>query len=402
MTPRLRSALLALVPLAAGACSKEVVCSADQTVYQGQCLSLSSDPRNCGSPGLACAEGQSCSGGSCCSGTQCSPAIYVACFDGDQVRGATASLELVGAPVQVDSGPIAFARVGTALWVANSESNTLDELGLGLAAPVSSVVIPQSGSFSDLEYLGAVGGLLYASNDAVGSIVVVDPAQGMPVGEIQLGATSYPQGIAFAGTTTAYVALNGSDAVAVLDLTQQAVTKTIDLSALASPGARAMPARLLLRGTRLYVTLWNLVPATFAPGGNGLLAVVDTTTQSLALPTALDLGPGCQDPAGIALRGSTLYVTCGFFEYDSTTVTGGGIVPVDVSGTTPAVMAPVPTPGAAPGAITFCGDLAFVGDRVSGNVLRFDPAAGAIAAKGELCVPSTGSSEYVADVTCGE
>jgi len=396
------TALLAVLSLlAATACSKEVVCSADQTAYQGQCLSLSSDPKNCGSPGFACQQGQSCSEGSCCAGTRCSPTIFLACFDNAQVRGATGSLALVGAPVSVDSGPISFARVGSALWVANSQSNTLDLIGPGLSAPVSSVSIPYSG-FADLEYLGSSGGLLYASNDAVGSIVVVDPVGLAPVGEIPLGAQSYPQGIAFGGTTTAYVALNGSDAVAVVDLSSQKMTKAIDLSTLASPGDRAMPSRLLLDGTRLYVTLWNLHP-DFSQGGNGLLAVIDTTTNALATgPNPVDLGATCLDPAGITLRAGTLYVTCGFFAYNSTAVTGGGILPVDVSGQTPSPKAIVATPGAAPGPITFCGDVAFVGDRVSGNVLRFDPTQGAVTGKAELCVPRTGSSGYVADVACGQ
>jgi len=403
MNARTHGALLALASLlASSACSKEVVCSADETSWQGQCLALSSDPRNCGSPGYACATGQSCSGGLCCAGSQCSPAIFVACFDSAEVRGATADLKPVGAPVPVDSGPVSFARLGTALWVANSLSNTLDEIGAGLSAPAASVTIPQSGSFSDLEYLGAWQGRLYAANDAVGSIVVVDPSQASPVvGEIPLPAQSYPQGIAFAGAK-AYVALNGADAVAVLDLSAGTVTKTVDLSGLASAGARAMPSRLLLDGNRLYVTLWNLVEATFAPGGDGLLAVIDTTTDALAAQDRVDLGPGCLDPGGLALRGSTIYVTCGFFAYDGTTVSGGGIVPVDVSGPVPAVKAEVQTPGAAPGAISFCGDVAFAGDRFSGSVLRFDPAQGAVTAQAVLCVPRTGSSEYVADVACGQ
>lgn len=154
--------------------------------WQGQCLNLSSDEKNCGSPGLACPQGELCVTGSCCSGPTCSPTIFLACFDNAQVRGATASLELVGAPVQVDTGPVSFARRGTELWVANSESNTLDQIGLGFSTPVSSVTIPQSGQFSDLEYLASAGGLLYASNDAVGSLVVVDPAIG-PVAESSSG-----------------------------------------------------------------------------------------------------------------------------------------------------------------------------------------------------------------------
>ena len=396
-------ALLAAVALAAApACSTQLVCAADQAAWQGQCLTLSSDPKNCGSPGYQCPAGENCSGGLCCQGTQCSPVFFAACYDTAEVRGATATLDLVGAPVAVDAGPISLAWSGTSLWVANSSSNTLDELSLGSSSPATSVTIPASGSYSDLEFLGAWQGLLYASNDAVGSIVVVDPsASPAIVGEIPLGPSTYPQGIAFSATT-AYVALNGTDAVAVVDLPTRTVAKTISLSSLASPGARAMPARLALVGARLYVTLWNL-NGSYAPGGNGRLAVIDTSTGALAAGTnPIDLGPGCLDPAGIALHAGKLYVTCGFFEYSSSTVTGNGIVAVDVSGDAPVVGSPVVTAGAAPGALAFCGDLAFVGDRLSGSVLRFDPVHGAVTAHGLVCAPRSGGASYVADVACGQ
>jgi hypothetical protein len=404
-----RLLLAACLPLLGGACTQELVCSADQVACGGSCASLASDPSNCGACGRGCGSGESCQAGLCCSGSQCPPAVYAACFNNSTVQGATAEPLAVGAPVALSGGgPISLAWVGSSLWVADSFSNTLERLRVGPGGPSADgeVVIPTSLPFSDLEYLAAWDGLLYASNAAVQSVVVVDPALAgvagaQPiVGEILLEAGAYPQGIAFSGRK-GYVALNGLDRIAVLDLQARTVTRTIDLSGLASLGGRAMPSRLLVTGGRLYATLWNL-DATYAPAGDGRLAVVDTATDSLVPGVnPVDLGAGCLDPGGLALRGSRLFVTCGFFPYDSPVVTGASIVPVELSGPAPAVLAPTLTPGLAGGAITFCGGGGYVGDRASGTVVRLDAATGVPSAQAELCVPRAGGSGYVADVACG-
>lgn len=407
MTVRLAALLLLASTLAA--CKTEVICTSAQATCDGQCASLASDPRNCGACGRSCGAGESCSAGLCCQGSQCPPAIYAACFNGGAVQGATAALTPVGAPVPVESGPISLAWNGTSLWVANSISNTIDRMTVspaGLAADGSFPTVKVPGTpFFDLEFLAESNGLLYASNAAVGSLVVVDPSAVQPiVAEVDLGAGSYPQGIAFSGSK-AYVALNGSNAVAVVDLVTRKVARTIDLSALASPGAGALPSRLLASGSRVYVTLWNL-DASFAPAGNGRLAVIDTTSDALApLVNPVDLGSSCLDPGGLALLGDTLWVTCGFFPYTAASaadITGAAFVPVALGAGAPIVGTAVPAAGAAPGAITFCNGMGYVGDRFSGNVLRFDPSARAVTAQGLICAPTDTGSAFVADVICGK
>jgi DNA-binding beta-propeller fold protein YncE len=416
MTARLASALLLATALAA--CKTEVVCTTAQVTCGGGCASLASDPANCGACGRTCGTGESCSAGLCCQGAQCPPAVYAACFNGSAVQGATADVAPVGAPVAVESGPIALAWRGTSLWVANSISNTLDRLrvsptGLSPDGALPTVTIPASGPFSDLEALAEWNGLLYVSNAAVGSLLVVDPSAALPiVAEIPLGGFSFPQGMAFAGTK-AYVALNGSSSVAVVDLVARRVVKTIDVSSLAGPGAgaSALPSRLLAVGSRIYVTLWNL-DGSFAPAGNGRLAVIDTALDVLVPGVnPVDLGASCLDPGGLAAIGGTVWVTCGFFPYTATSaadITGAAFVPVDVSGATPVVgapvpardLAPVPAPFA-PGAIAFCNGTAYVGDRFSGNVFAFDPVTRAVTDQGLACAPTATGSSFVSDVACG-
>ena len=415
MIARLAAALL--LALSASACSTEVVCTTSEVTCGGQCAALASDPANCGACGRSCLAGESCSAGLCCQGSQCPPAVYAACFNGSAVQGATDGAVAVGAPVAVESGPVALAWRGTSLWVANSISNTVDRMevsasGLAPGGPFPTVRIPVSGPFSDLEFLAEYAGRLYVSNAAIGTLVVIDPAADQPiVAEWDLGAGSYPQGIAFAGNK-AYVALNGTGAVAVVDLAALRVTKTLSLSALASPGGFALPSRLLVVGSRLYVTLWNL-DASYFPAGNGRLAVIDTTTDELVPGVnPVDLGSACENPAGLAVTGHVLAVTCGFFPWNATgpaDIVGAAFVPVDLSGTVPVVgtavpardLAPVPAPFA-PGAITFCNGMGFVGDRFSGRVFRFDASSGRVTAQGLVCAPTSTGSSFVADVACGK
>jgi len=408
MTPRAAAVLLLAASLLA--CKTEVVCTTDQVTCDGQCTSLRSDAGNCGACGRACGAGQSCSAGLCCQGDQCPPAVYAACFNGNAVQGATAAVVPVGAPLPMDaSGPISLAWRGASLWVANSISNTLNEMkvspaGLAAVGTFPTVSIPVSGPFSDLEFLAEWNGLLHLSNAAAGSLLIVDPASASPVvKEIPLGDFSYPQGMAFRGNKV-YVALNGSGEVVVVDLTSRTVTRRIDLSALASPGGNALPSRLAVSGDRVYVTLWNL-DASYAPAGHGRLAVIDTATDALVPGVnPVDLGSSCLNPAGIAVLGGTAWVTCGFFPYTATSaadITGAAFVPVDLSGPAPLVGAAVPAALAAPGAISFCSGMGFAADRFSGNVLRFDPAARTVAGRGLVCPPSGTGSSFVADVICG-
>ncbi len=399
------------------ACNSQLVCASDQVVIGGRCVSLQTDPGNCGGVGRACASGESCSGGICCLDTQCPPAVYAACFNTNSIQGTTTDAIPVGAPFGVDAsgaGPIAFAWSGTDLWVANSMTNTLDRLavsptGLAAAGTLPSVTVPVAGPYPDLEAMAEQDGILYVANAAVGSLLVVDPSKANPiVAEVSLGdATSYPQGVAVQGTK-AYVTLRGTDEIVVVDLPNRRVAKRLSVASMASPGGTAMPSRIVLGIDRAYVALWNLDsvtnPYVWTPAGNGRLAVVDTLNDTLAQSTAVDLGPSCLNPGGLSVQGTTLWVACGFQKFDASApqpFQGASFVPVDVSGA-PVVGAAVAAGDHGPGSIAFCNGVGYAGDRYSGSWLRLDPVGRTVLDATSVCPPSAYGYAMVADVTCGK
>ncbi len=399
------------------------------------CVDLSTDRFHCGACGRACGTGESCRAGDCVA------SLYLACYNTNEVREATLDLAPAGLPLPVDTGPISLAWLGDTLYAANSLSNTLSALRFDPPAPrvAGAFTVLSSGGFMDLEYVAAGGGLLYVSNASVGTLVVVDPARGV-VDEVPLPAP--PAGIALAGGK-AYVAVNdffnpASSGVAVVDVSGEAacqpdpgapacsagspctggkvcvngrcqvgcgkLLRTISIPpALASAGGAPMPSRLALAGGRLYVTLWNLDPMTFAPTGSGRLAVIDAATDALLGGPGLapvDLGADCLDPGDLATSGTTLWVTCGYYDFFGTKqVNGGGFVPVDLSVDPPAV-GPVVKSTFAPGALAFCGGAGYAGDRGSGSVLRLDPGARQVTGSAALCPPMNGNA-YVSAIACG-
>jgi DNA-binding beta-propeller fold protein YncE len=409
--------LLAAAALAVvlSACQSEVVCASGEIVLDGRCVSLQSDPQNCGEIGRACGTGESCSAGLCCLGSQCPPAVYAACFNTNSLQGMTPAAAPVGAPLGLDEGgPMALAWRGAEIWVANSMSNTLDRLaaspaGLAPVGPLPSITIPLAAGYADLEAIAEKDGLLYVANAAVGSLVIVDPSRGSPiVGEVMLGGSSSPQGIAIQGGK-AYVTLRAANEIAVVDLANHSVTRRVSVSALASVGASAMPGRIVVSGDRAYAVLWNLDPYTdpfiWSPGGNGRLAVLDTSTDAL-VPAAspVDLGASCLNPGGLAVEGSTLWVTCGYQKYDPSggqPFQGASFVPVDISGAVPVVGAPVPAGAYGPGPIAFCNGVGYAGDRYSGSILRLDPTARSVIGASPVCPASAYGFAMVADVICG-
>jgi hypothetical protein len=418
--------LLAALALAAAGCKpeKEVICPSDQRLCGDTCASLQSDPKNCGACGTACGTGEGCSLGACVAcgpgGEGCKADVLAACFNSNQVRAFDTSLVQVGAQVDTSAGPGSLAALGGAIYVADSTGGMVELVTPPKAPAVASV---KGGSYNDLEHLGASGGLLWVSNAAVGSFVAVDPVAGKVLDELSLVSgdeVPFPLGFDFANHK-GYVALTPSvgrsspNGLAVVDLSlpppwaSRPTVKRIDLSQFAHPGASPGVSRVLASpdGKRVFVTMNDLYDATFqpVPGATGKLVVLDTATDAV-VGDAVDLGAGCLNPSGMAVAGSTLWIGCGYTQYDATftsvTPVGGALLPVDVSGATPVPGAAVPMPnGHSIGSVRICGSRGYAGASDSGTLLAFDPSTGAVSTANEQACPASASGfSAVFDVEC--
>jgi hypothetical protein len=432
-----RALLATLAASLLTACGQELVCPSDQVACAGHCAATAVDPQNCGACGNPCATGETCRAGTCtdcasvcgagrCVEGTCLADLYVACFASDEVRGVMADLQPAGPPFRSDNGPVSLASSGGAVWVSHSLAPTLLGLRPDRAAPLR---ITLGGS--DIEVVRPFGALLAASDSGSGTLVVVDPVRAAAVDEVDLAASpgDYPNPLApaFAGTT-AYVPLYGSaavpsfaeaQAVAVADLSGSgtcaappcgSVVKRIALgdpltstcvAGTCDPPGFPFPSRAVAVEAppgrfRVFVTLANLKLGAFGyytdPAGHGRLAVVDAGAGDAL--SAVDLGPDCLNPGGIAALGTTVWVACGGT---------GKLVPVDASPETPLVGTAVALPAFfVPGNLAFCSGQGFVTDQYSGNIDRFDPAGLAPVATTEVCpVDPVAGWAWAADVACG-
>ena len=411
----------------AGATSCQDACALPtQTACGRACVDVRSDSAHCGACGRACGKGEHCEAGACAAD------LYLACYSSDEVVEGTRDLRR-GGSIPVAPGPMAFATLGDTLYLASSDYTAVETLSAIRRDPPAvrvDVLRELSAPRQDIQALEVHDGLLYVSHASVGTLLVLTPG-GAVVDELPLvpaGAPAgtpnpNPNGIAFAGDD-AYVALNERNEVVVLDVSAMPAcargeasppcateVARIDVQPLASPGAFARPSRLATVGGRVYAALVNLdAQWNPPPGSSGRLAAIDAAKRALDTTVVtgdvaglVDLGAGCLDPAGLALNGQTLWVTCGDFDYSAypkVAIVGGGVVPVDVSGATPVPGAVLPAgPGEAPGNLAFCGGTGYVGDRNSGRVFRLDPAAGIVDGT-ELC-PISDNYAYVSDLACG-
>jgi hypothetical protein len=385
-------------------------CAAGLTDCGGACVDEQADRYHCGACGVACAAGESCVAGACAS-------LQVACFATDEVRAVAPDLATRATPRAAGDGPIALAALGGDVWAAASISGSVVRLPLDLSSPSVEKLL----GGSDFEYLAADAGKLVIANSGAGSVVVFDPAAGKVVDELPLGATAAvnPRGIAFAAGK-AYVSLYGDSlsgdpavgqSIAVLDAADLATCgqaggpthclaklATLPVAAGADAPGLPFPGRSVVAGGKVYVSLANLKKGSFGyytdPAGPGRLAVVDTAAGDAVSYVTLT---GCENPGGLALHGTTLWVACGAFG-------ASGLAEVDLAPAAPALVAVHATPIIAPGNVAFCGDRGFVTDQYSGDVYPFDPVSydRSAAAATTVCPVSAGQGGFAwaADVLC--
>jgi hypothetical protein len=382
-----------------GVTACKAACPAPLADCAGACADLQSDRWSCGACGHACQRGESCREGAC------KPDLYVACFATDDVRPANAALR-AGLARKAGDGPIAFATSAGRVFVAGSLSHSLlsfaPDLGDGREIPLQG---------DDFEALSAHGGRLFVSNAGPGTLVVFDPVTARVVDEVVLGDGSgvNPRGVAFVGDR-AYVALygtnpsSGGQEIVAIDFSGLVACTTPPcgevvgrISVLAAAGADGLPfpSAVVARDTTVYVSLANLKLGQWGyytdPAGNGKLAVIDGGQADAV--SYVDLGPGCTNPGALALVGDVLWVACGGT---------GNLLPVDVSGASPAPGDAVPAGVWAPGKLAFCGESGYVTDQWSGTVVRFDPSGVEASASAVLCPTSEAGWAWAADVACAQ
>ncbi len=428
-----RLLLLAGAALAAlAACSQEKTCAPGEVLCGGSCVATT-DPDHCGACGQVCVAGQACQAGQCldcaaacgpgqtCADRRCVADLYVACFATDQVMGMTGDLGVIAAQYRVDDGPIALSRGDAGLYVAHARSAAVIDLIVpGETAP-RRFVLPTG---SDLELVRARGGRVYGSNSEVNAVTVLDGTSGAVVDEISVavnpGDVADPRGFDFVGGM-AYVALFGnarttpaappsyetSQQIVVIDFSAvpARIVKRISLDVPGSHDTDAFPfpTGVVAVGSRVFAALANLKfgeglpgfePAYVVPAGDGRLAVIDAADQDAL--SIVDLGPGCQNPAGLAASGTTVWVSCG------SAAVAAAVVPVDVSGPVPVVGNPILTPSSIAGNVAICRGTGYVSDQMSGQVARFDPTGVAAPVAMDVCpLDPTAGFAFAADVTCG-
>lgn len=348
----------------------------------------------------------------CPAGQSCAAPVYVACFATNEVRGVTRDLQPAGIARPVGQDPVSLFLDGDTLWVSNAlGAPEVDAIASG-GVPTKHVLA----AGGDLEYLRAHGGRVYVSNAMLNTVTVLDARTGSVVDEVSMAANFgdlvNPRAIDFVGSR-AYVALPGGSGgtasfavgqeVAVVDFstTPGRVVKRVSMNvsgAFDAPGL-PFPYRLVAVGTKVYVALANLKLSPpdpkfgsnyIIPAGNGRLAVIDTGANNAV--SVVDLGAACQNPSGLAVDGSILWVSC----------SNGAVVPVAIAPLTPAVGSAIATPsGFVPGNVTVCRGAGYVTDQFTGSVARFETVARTMGPAVDICPtdPIVGFA-FAADVAC--
>lgn len=199
--------------------------------------------------------------------------------------------------------------------------------------------------------------LLVAIDHASSALTWIDPISCTPLRQLDVSTGFYanPHDLVAVSTTKAYVSryeknttptgdLDEGDDLLIIDPSVPAITGRIDLSAYAVAVENAMiqarPSSMLLVGDTLYVMLENL-SGDFASAGHGRVAIVDTTTDTVAGTIELH---GLENCGGLSyLEGThTLIAACGGSFSAADQKASSGIAYIDLTAVPPAVTRTVP------------------------------------------------------------
>jgi hypothetical protein len=274
----------------------------------------------------------------------CTHDVVAACFNTGQVVGLQAGSDFKGPNVPVGDNLQTVARLGDVLLALDaSQARRIRQVWLADYSRLPGE--PPVGSAPN--QLLVSDPYVYVLNSTDNTLLVLqrraEPAPGPgkrfpsglgleAVGSVSFGAHANPFAMARLGDTlyvTLYGNLGGDPSaggkVARVGLGDPARPVRLD-PPLALPTGVALqpfpgrhplptPAGIVAHRGRLYATLNNLDPATYSPGGPGLLARIDPVTQGVDL---LPLGEGCLNPGWVAPVGERLLVSCaGKATYDA-------------------------------------------------------------------------------------
>ncbi|MBK7857589.1 MAG: hypothetical protein IPJ65_02965 [Archangiaceae bacterium] len=161
------------------------------------------------------------------------------------------------------------------------------------------------------------------------------------VGELDTGTGTLPSAVVKTGSF-AWVPLLATGDLLKVDVSDAKSPHTVASVPLQSLNLRpfdggstaAYPSSIATQSGKLYVTLNNLDLGTYAPGGPGLLAVVDATSLDAGV---IELGSmGCLNPVAVLAAQGKLFISCAGaatfdMNYQLLSVRSAGVVMLDPS-----------------------------------------------------------------------
>ncbi|WP_141326821.1 MXAN_6577-like cysteine-rich protein [Myxococcus sp. AB025B] len=359
-------------------------CTAGLLRCGNACVDGDSSNLNCGACGNVCGDARTCRGG------VCTYDIVATCFNTGQVVGIQSGVDLKGPGTLVASSPQSAARMSDVLLVLDSTRKLiqarLDDYG---------VLPPRYDTGRAPNQVLVEGPFIYILNSTDNTLQVLRSTEPLPPGKrhpegislqnvasVSFGANTNPFGMARVGNelwVTLYGNLVGDPSaggrvarVSLASPSEPRVTATIDLPTGAAlrpfPDNTTLstPAGITQHRGKVYVALNNLNPATYAPGGPGLLARIEPATGAVSL---VGLGDDCLNPNAVASVGEHLVVSCGGrstydAEFKLVSVERTGLVMLDAQDTVVASEPIACSPGIGSCPIPAAGRFAVVGPRI--------------------------------------
>ncbi len=300
-------------------------------------------------------------------------------------RDAAVQAALASALPDSSSSSVAIAVVATTDWTSGALSYITLNGDMSTAPAATNNVV----SIHSDATVKADGGYVFVINRyGQDNITVLDPADGLSlVTQFSTGNGSNPQDVAAISATKAYVSRLGSASLLIVNPATGAELGSVDLSGFALSDGIPEMAQMVKVGTKVFVLLQNLVD--WAPAAPGILAVIDTATDSLIDADAA--APGVQgvevsgwNPQYAVYNAATnrIYVSSSGDYYNPETP--GGVDSVNPDTYAAASVADKTGLGGAPGSLAVVSSskayVAVSDSSFVNHIIPFNPSTGAVSA----------------------